>query len=105
MNPFLIAVLIGLAAGTIDVFPMLLMKLDKTACISAFLHYLVLGMLIPFVNWDLAPAVKGILISMLSALPVLALQLPKDKKSAVPIVLFSIALGAAIGWAGSRFII
>ncbi|MCD4770064.1 MAG: hypothetical protein K8R35_07860 [Bacteroidales bacterium] len=55
MNDFVIALLIGLIAGIIDVIPMIIMKLEKVANISAFTHYFVLGLIIPFVDWDLSP--------------------------------------------------
>jgi len=104
MHDFLIAILIGLVAGLIDVIPMIIMKMEKTANISAFAHYFVLGLIIPFVSWDLAPWFKGVIISFLSALPIMIIVFPKDKKSLIPITVFSIVLGAGIGLAGARFI-
>ena len=104
MHNFFIALLIGLAAGTIDVLPMLIMKLEKTANISAFTHYLVLGLIIPFVQWNLQPWLTGAIISFLSALPIMIIVLPKDKKSLMPMTIFSIILGAGIGLAGASYI-
>ena len=104
MNDILTAALIGLAAGIIDVIPMIIMKLEKTANISAFVHYFVLGLIIPFIGWDIAPWIKGIIISLLSALPVMIIVFPKDKKSLIPITIFAIILGAGIGFAGAKFI-
>lgn len=104
MNNFLIAVLIGLAAGLIDVVPMIIMKLDKVANISAFTHYFVLGLIIPFVHWGISPCLTGVIVSFLSALPVMIIVFPKDKKSFIPMTLFSIVLGAGIGLAGAAFI-
>ena len=69
MNDFLIVITIGLVAGLIDVTPMIIMKLEKEANISAFVHYFVLGLIIPFVSWDIAPWIKGIIISFLSNSP------------------------------------
>lgn len=104
MNDFLIAVIIGLVAGLIDVIPMIIMKLEKAANISAFVHYFVLGLIIPFVSWDIAPWIKGIIISFLSALPVMIIVFPKDKKAIIPMIVFSLILGAGIGIAGVKFI-
>jgi len=104
MSELLIAVLIGLLAGLIDVIPMIIMKLDKVANISAFVHYFVLGLIIPFVNWDLAPWLKGLIISFLFSLPVMIIVFPKDKKSLIPMTIFSLVLGAGIGIAGAHFI-
>lgn len=104
MNNFLIAIIIGLVAGLIDVTPMIIMKLEKAANISAFVHYFVLGLIIPFVGWDIAPWIKGIIISVLSALPVMIIVYPKDKKAIIPMIVFSLILGAGIGIAGAKFI-
>lgn len=104
MNNLTIAILIGLVAGTIDVLPMIIMKLDKISSISAFVHYFVLGLIIPFVNWDLSPWLTGVIISFLSALPIMIIVFPKDKKALIPMLVFSIILGAGIGIAGAKFI-
>lgn len=104
MEPIFIALLIGLAAGIIDVVPMIIQKLDKISCISAFIHYFVLGLIIPFVSWEIAPALKGIIISLLMSLPVMVIVYPKDKKALVPMIVFSFILGAGIGIAGAYFI-
>jgi hypothetical protein len=104
MNHFLVATVIGLIAGLIDVMPMILMKLEKEASISAFVHYFVLGLIIPFVSWDMAPWLKGMIIALLSSVPVMIIVYPKDKKAVIPMVLFSLVIGAGIGIAGAKFI-
>ncbi len=104
MNDFLIALLIGIAAGLIDVVPMIIMKIKKVATISAFTHYLVLGLIIPFVSWNLSPWITGVIISFLSTLPVMIIVYPNDRKSLIPMTIFSIILGAGIGLAGAKFI-
>lgn len=105
MHNILTAIAIGLAAGVIDAAPMIIMKLEKRATISAFLHYFALGIVIPFVNWGIPQWSAGIIISMLSAIPIMIIVYPGDKKSIIPMTAFSIILGAAIGIAGSIFII
>jgi hypothetical protein len=96
MNDLLIAIIIGLVAGLIDVTPMVIMKLEKVANISAFVHYFVLGLIIPFVGWDMTPWLK--------AIPVMIIVYPKDKKAIIPMIIFSLILGAGIGIAGAKFI-
>lgn len=104
MNNILIAIIIGIVAGIIDVTPMIIMKLDKTANFSAFFHYFILGVIIPFVNWDIEPWLKGIIISSLAALPIMIIVYQKDKKALIPMSIFAIVLGAGIGFAGGYFI-
>ncbi|MDA3816700.1 MAG: hypothetical protein PF486_04935 [Prolixibacteraceae bacterium] len=104
MNNFLIALIIGLVAGLIDIIPMIIQKLDKQDTISAFVHYFALGLIIPFVNWTVAPWIKGIIIALLTAIPIMIIVYPKDKKAIIPMILFSLILGAGIGIAGAKFI-
>ena len=104
MNDFLIAAIIGLIAGLIDIIPMLIKKLDRGATISAFIHYFILGVIIPFVSWGIPPYMKGIVISLLSAIPIMIIVYPKDKKAIIPMIIFSLGLGAGIGIAGANFI-
>ncbi len=104
MNDIFIAFLIGIVAGIIDVVPMIIQKLEKEANVSAFVHWVVLGLIIPFVSWDIAPWLKGLIIGLLSALPIMIIVFPKDKKSLIPIGVMSALLGAGVGLAGAAFI-
>ncbi len=104
MNQYLIAIIIGLVAGLIDVIPMIIMKLEKTATLSAFVHYFALGLIIPFVGWGIAPWLKGVIISVISALPIMIIVYPTDKKAIIPMMIFSLIIGAGIGIAGAKFI-
>jgi hypothetical protein len=104
MNDFLTAIIIGLAAGLIDIIPMITQKLDRLDTISAFVHYFALGLIIPFVNWEMAPWIKGIIIALLTSIPIMIIVYPKDKKAIIPMMLFSLILGAGIGIAGAKFI-
>lgn len=104
MTDLFIAALIGLGAGLIDVAPMIIRKLDKTSCFSAFVHYFVLGLIIPFVNIDVAPWIKGAGIAFLLSVPVMIIVFPKDRHAIIPMTIFSLLLGAGIGIAGAFFI-
>ena len=104
MNDILIALIIGIIAGTIDVIPMIIQKLDKFASLSAFFHWVILGLIIPFVSWDIQPWLKGLIIGELATLPVMILVFQKDKKSIIPISIFSAILGIGVAIAGAKFI-
>nr|WP_321355639.1 hypothetical protein [uncultured Draconibacterium sp.] len=104
MNDFLIAVIIGLVAGLIDIIPMIARKLNKRDTISAFIHYFALGLIIPFVSWEVAPWIKGIVIALLTAIPIMIIVYPKDKRAIIPMIVFSLILGSGIGIAGATFI-
>ena len=104
MNDILIALTIGIIAGIIDVIPMIIQKMEKAANLSAFFHWLVLGLIIPFVSWNIAPWLKGLIIAEISAIPVLFMVATDDKKAILPITIMSAILGIAVGIAGSVFI-
>lgn len=104
MKNIFIALIIGLSAAIIDVVPMIFQRIDKSACISAFVQWTVLGLIIPYVNWDMQPWLKGLIIGELAALPIMVLVFAKEPKSVIPIIVFSAILGTAVGLAGARFI-
>lgn len=104
MNTIGVALGIGFVAGIIDTVPMIIQKMDKPACLSAFVHWVVLGTIIPFVHWDIQPWLKGLIIGELMAIPVMIIVFPQDNKALIPISIFSAVLGAGVGLAGSALI-
>jgi hypothetical protein len=52
MNNVFVALLIGIGAGPIDVTPMVLQKINRYSILSVFAQWVVLGLLIPFVERD-----------------------------------------------------
>lgn len=105
MNNFLVSLLIGVTAGTIDILPMVIGgKADRNTCLSVFIHWVFLGFIIPYVKWDMHPWLKGLLIAELSSLPVIITMIQKEPKSVVGIIIFSAVLGSISGIAGAKFI-
>jgi hypothetical protein len=99
-----IALLIGIIAGIIDVIPMVLQHLNWYANSSAFAHWVILGLLIPFVTWNLASWLKGIVLAILTAIPVIILTLENGLGSVLPILVASAVLGALVGVAGEKYV-
>ena len=104
MNDILIALIIGIIAGIIDVIPMIIRKMEKSANLSAFSHWVVLGLIIPFISWNMTPWLKGLLVAEISAIPIIFMVAPKDKKAILPITIMSAILGVAVAIAGKAFI-
>ena len=104
MNDIFIALGIGVIAGIIDIIPMIMQKLNKSSTISAFVHWIALGLIIPYVNWDIASWLKGSIVALLTAIPIMIIVYSQDKKAIVPMTVFSIILGAGVGIAGAKFI-
>jgi len=101
MKEVLLTLIIGIIAGTIDILPMIKMKLDKYSIVSAFVHYIIA----PFIifNTDLFGMswwLKGSVITLLLAIPTIILVAKEDKKSVPPMVIMSVVLGTLIGIAG-----
>ncbi|HDL17491.1 MAG TPA: hypothetical protein ENH29_00385 [Bacteroidetes bacterium] len=103
MDKLIISIIIGGIAGVIDVIPMLLQKLDKYANISAFIHWIVLGIIISYVQMPLAPWLQGLVIAELSALPIVTIVAKEDTKSIIPILVMSAILGILVGISTAKF--
>ncbi len=105
MKTILLTALIGIIAGVIDILPMIKMKLDKYAIFSAFIFYFIM----PFIifNTELFGMVwwlKGGVITLALAIPVIIIVSREDKKSIPPMVVMSIVLGTLMGIAGHLII-
>ncbi len=98
---FLLTLLIGILAGIIDVMPMIKMKVDKYSCMSAFLYYVIVPFFVFGINWfkDLW-WLRGGVVAILMAIPVIILVSKEDKKSPVVMIIMSIVLGSIIGVVG-----
>lgn len=100
MKLFLLTVLIGLVAGTIDILPMIKMKLDKYAIASAFLFYFVVTFIISGTNlFGMAWWLKGAVITLALATPTIIIVAKEDKKSIMPMSIMAVVLGSLIGLA------
>ncbi len=104
MEKILIALAIGVAAGIVDVIPMIIQKMNKWANLSAFFHWVFLGLIIPFVSWNIDSWLKGLIIAELAAIPIIIIVSKEDKKAAIPIAVMSAVLGAGVAVAGNYFI-
>jgi len=77
----ILAIGIGVAAGIIDIIPMVLQKLDKYATLSAFVHWVVLGIVITHMHiGGLEGWLKGLVVAVLLTLPILIIVAKDDKK-------------------------
>lgn len=101
MKDIILTTIIGVCAGIIDILPMIKMKQDKNSIASAFVFYLI----VPFIIFGsglfgMPWWLKGGVITLAMALPVILLVLKADKKAVVPMVVMSIILGTLLGVAG-----
>jgi hypothetical protein len=103
MRRWLIGALIGVVAGIIDVVPMLWQRLPWRADLSAFLQWVVLGVIIAHIEMRVPGWLKGLIVSELAAAPILILVTHANSLHALPIVIMSAILGCLVGWATSRW--
>lgn len=98
---FFLTLLIGIIAGVIDVVPMIKMKVDKYSTLSAFVYYLIVPFVIFGINWfENMWWLRGGVVSILMAIPVIILVSKEDKKSPIAMTIMSIILGSVIGVVG-----
>jgi hypothetical protein len=98
MKKMKIGLLLGIAAGIIDVIPMIMQNLTWDANISAFTMWIVVGFLISTIDLKLNPIIKGILIAFLMLLPNAILIGWKEPISLIPIVIMTTILGGLLGF-------
>lgn len=97
MEKFFITCLLGIVIGAIDVLPMIKMKLDKYSVLSAFVFYFTLPFIV--VNMDLFGLtwwLKGGVVGLVLALPMVIIVSKDDKQSVVPMLIMSTILGEVI---------
>ena len=104
MNTFLKAVLLGTAAGIIDVIPMVFQGLEWQANASAFLHWLGLAILITYARLPLPGWLSGLIIALLTGIPIAVLVTASDPTAWLPILLSSTILGTLLGFMAERLI-
>ena len=97
MKTIIIGLILGIAAGIIDVIPMIIKKLTWDANISAFLMWVIVGFLIATTNLNMNPILKGILIAFLVLTPCAVLIGWKEPKSLIPIFVMTLILGGLLG--------
>ena len=59
-------------------------------------HWLVVGVLMPFIDFGTAIWVKGLLVGLFLAVPFMIMEIPKDPKAIIPMILFSPIMGIII---------
>jgi hypothetical protein len=104
MPKILIALGIGALAGLIDVTPMLMRHVERPVVLSAFIHWVVVGVLTAYVHVPAPAWLTGVLVALLTSLPVVVQRAGENPQSALGILAMSVVLGAAIGMATARFV-
>jgi hypothetical protein len=101
MRGFFLSIFLGAGAGIIDVIPMVHKKMDKYSIMSAFIQWVVLGIVISYSNvFGLESWLNGLVVAVLLSLPIVILVMKNEQKSVPVILIMSAVLGSLVGLIG-----
>ncbi|PYG88010.1 hypothetical protein LY28_01720 [Ruminiclostridium sufflavum DSM 19573] len=103
MSKLFKSLIMGAIVGILEVCLMTFQNADLYSNISTLIHWIVLGFLINYVNLNIKPWLKGILLAEITALPIVALLLKSEPVSGVPILVLSAVFGAILGIWGDKY--
>lgn len=100
MFAIFIALFFGMLAGLVDVLSMIKNKnIPRFSIVSLWAQWVFIGLLIPFVSWDIAPWYKGAVIGFLGMIPTMIVTSQRNPKATIPTAIGGLLLGAALGTA------
>ena len=99
-----LGIVLGIAAGLIDIFPMIIQKLPIHSILSAFSMWVVLGSLINTSTLKMKGILKGLLLSLLVIMPTAILIGEAEPLSLIPIGIMTVILGALLGFASEKIL-
>lgn len=98
MKKIQLGILLGIIAGVIDVVPMILQKLTWDANLSAFFHWIIIGFFISTIDIKVKGVVKGLIVSIITLIPIAFLAWWNDSSSIIPMSIMTLILGSALGF-------
>ncbi|EGB16656.1 hypothetical protein DND132_3453 [Pseudodesulfovibrio mercurii] len=96
--------LLGLAAGILNAIPMVFLDVPLQAVAAILLHWLGLSIIIAFARMPLESWATGMLIAVLTALPLGILLHPDAPLGVLQVVGINLVLGGLLGYASERLI-
>lgn len=105
MNKVILGLILGAAAGIVDILPMLLQRLPAPAILSAAAQWLFLGLVISTCELGLPGWATGMVIGLAGTIPVILVAVSNpaltpqgdEPKTALIMATMSLVLGAAVG--------
>lgn len=95
---FIFILIIGIAAGFVDIIPMILQKIDKYSTISAFVFHLIAPFILFYLKIEISIWLKGGIIYLLLAIPTIILVARDDKKTVPIMITSSIVIGTIVSF-------
>jgi hypothetical protein len=100
MRKLIISLIIGIIAGIIDVLPMFAQHLAWNASLSAFLHWVCLGVIIAYIDFGIKGWLKGLILAEITAVPFVLIA---GVDTALPIFGMSAILGILVGFFSDKY--
>ncbi len=104
MSRFSKALLLGTGAGIIDVIPMIAQGLNWYANTSAFIQWIVMGIIITHIEMGMKSWLKGLIVAELCAIPIMIIVSMDGFTEVIPIIITTAILGSCIGYFGDKYI-
>ena len=98
---------IGAMLGALIAVPELLMvrtyQKDKVFLSAIFLHWVVIGGLMPFIDLEISTWLTGILIGVLTTLPMIVIDIRKSKNAVIHTSVFAPIWGITLAYLCANF--
>lgn len=70
---------------------------------AIFAQWVIIGLFIPFISWEIQPWLKGLIVGELGMLPFMIIAFYRSKKSIIPMAIMAAILGTLIAVASEYF--
>lgn len=104
VNHIFIALGLGIVAAILDVIPMIIQKRPRFTIYSMFLQWVFLGLVIPFVDWDVEPWLKGLILGLSGMMPATITVFYNNRPAVLSTLIFGGLFGMAISIVASNLI-
>ncbi len=93
-----IGILLGAVVGVVDVLPMVIQRLAWNTNLSAFFHWIIVGFFIATGDLKIKGFLKGLLVSVITLIPIAFLVWWNDVSSIFPMCVSTIVFGVILGY-------
>ncbi|WP_285905607.1 hypothetical protein [Pseudodesulfovibrio pelocollis] len=104
MDIFIKALLLGTAAGIIDVIPLVFQGAGWHLCVAALLRWMGLGIIITYARMPVSGWFTGLVIGLLTGIPFTVLASETTPSATASLLLASLVLGGLLGLASDKLI-
>ncbi|MDK9711928.1 hypothetical protein [Acidaminobacter sp.] len=98
-----LAIIIGLAAGLIDLIPLVMVKVPLLNMISILLFWIITSYFVAHVTLFKNSLLNGLVLSTLNMLPLVAIIYTINPKDFLPMLSMALILGPLVGYLNGRF--